>query len=50
MSVFTQNKQNKKTHTHTQKKEKKKKKKKERKFIITPYGEKFYQLTYWDKI
>ena len=24
--------------------------KKQRKFNITPYGEKFYQLTYWDKI
>ena len=24
--------------------------KKQRKFNITPYGESFYQLTYWDKI
>ena len=24
--------------------------KKQRKFNITPYGEIFYQLTYWDKI
>ena len=24
--------------------------KKQRNFNITPYGEKFYQLTYWDKI
>ena len=23
---------------------------KQRKFNITPYGEKFYQLTHWDKI
>ena len=22
----------------------------QRKFNITPYGENFYQLTYWDKI
>ena len=25
-------------------------KKKQRKFNITPYGENFYHLTYWDKI
>ena len=24
--------------------------KKQRKFNITPFGENFYQLTYWDKI
>ena len=29
---------------------KQKEKKKKRKFNITPNGEKFYQLTYWDKI